>query len=57
VRVLTEDGQLIRALTRDPTATTNHRPNVNDVLGQVRTMSRDITSVGVTGFDPVTSSL
>jgi hypothetical protein len=39
VRVLTEDGQLIRALTLDPTATTNHRPNVNDVPGQVRTMS------------------
>jgi hypothetical protein len=68
IRVLDHNtGRLIRKLTLDPTRdyqprgvqmrklTRKQALNANDVSGHLSTMSRDITCVGLTGFEPATT--
>jgi hypothetical protein len=52
VRVLAEDGQLLRALTLDPGR--DYQPQQRPARG---TMSRDITLVPPAGFEPATHGL
>ena len=55
VRIITDDGELIRQLTLDPTHDYQPMPNdadVYDVSRHLSPMSRDITRVEVEGFEP-----
>jgi hypothetical protein len=60
VRVITEDGELIRELVLDPARDYQPtRPDVmwNDDARHVGTMSRDITMVPPAGIEPATPGL
>ncbi len=60
LRIITTNGELIRALTLDPTR--NYQPlggrwPVHNVLQQASSMSRDTTRVAPAGFEPAISAL